>query len=112
MLAGKPVPARPKSKSSVLGRRWTRDMAPPPPPRVGTRLPRRSTSRGLNSTFNPNSLVRDPTGRRDTAGRAVPFYPAVRGDVSGPSHQAPASRSHAASPVRENAQKDPFKGVE
>jgi hypothetical protein len=112
-LTGKPVPAKPKPRSSAVANRLTRDMPPPPPPTgVGTRARRPSTTRGRSSTFNSDGLVTDPTGRKDLAGRAVPFYPTARGAKPGSSRQASAQKSQAPAKTRENGQKDPFKSPE
>jgi hypothetical protein len=54
----------------------------------------------------------DPTGRRDTVGKPVPFYPAARGAKPGQSHQTSAQKTQGPSKPHENAQKDPFKDVD
>lgn len=113
-LTGRTVLARPamRSHSSVLGRRITRGLPAPPPPRIGSRLTHRGTNRATSSALTPYNLINDPTGRHDKSGHSTKFYPSARGAMPGQSQQASAAKPRPDTARKDNPNRDPYKALE
>lgn len=85
-------------KSSYLGKKATTRSLPPAP-----RIPNRASRAAASRPLIPGLVGTDDSGRRDLAGRSVPFYPSVRGRATGTMRSPIATDRSSGYKPRENA---------
>lgn len=101
--AAPPLPslkAKSTSQRSINQRKTTRYSTPPAP-----NIPIRSSARTTARATRPGLVGVDETGRRDQAGRSVPFYPTVRGALKPGARSASPSSQKSGYTPRNNPQK-------
>jgi hypothetical protein len=95
------APAMPTASQSRASQKKSSRKIPPPPPLVGGSSSHQGATRKPVSTSE--MFLADRSGRRDLAGKPVPFYPSAR-SLTAAKSQASAAKPHTAR-VRDNPQK-------